>query len=207
VALSIGHGPSIEVFDLASGTMRRWQGSQRADSISSDLLGSNPLSWAADGRTLAFDLAAGRDIEVHLLDTSAPGDSLTASRQVMTFPDWAMTGSVSGSAVITPDGTKVVAMAVPAPLPGRQIQLREYSASTGKQLGVLARLHYRKHAITGWPNVLWTNSSGSRFIVSVTKPGDVPLKNGGMTAETIGILSGGRLTPLPGIPGGERPVW
>jgi hypothetical protein len=143
-------------------------------------------------------------VEVHALDTAAPGTSLSASRLVMTFPHWATTGSVSGSAIITPDGTKIIAMEVPI---ATEIRVRQFSATTGRPLGILATIHYRKGAITGWPNVLWSNLSGSQLIISTTRLSTAPSKHGDLTPEEIGIVSGGRFVPLPGIPGGQRPVW
>jgi hypothetical protein len=175
--------------------------------IGTNLLGANALSWAADGRTLAFDAWGPARVEVHALDTAAPGTSLSASRLVMTFPLWSTTGSVSGSAIITPDGTKIIAMAVPTPRTATQRRVRQVSATTGRPLGILATVHYRKGAITGWPDVLWSNPSGSQLIISTTRLSAAPSKNGDLTPGEIGIVSGGRFVPLPGIPGGQRPVW
>jgi hypothetical protein len=175
--------------------------------VGTDLLGASALSWAADGRTLVFDAWGPARVEVRALDTAAPGPSLSASRLIMTFPNWATTGSVSGSAIITPDGTKIIAMEVLSPPAATQIRVRQFSAANGRPLGILATIHYRKGAITGWPDVLWSNPAGSQLIISTTRLGAAPSKNGYLTAEEIGTVSGGRFAPLPGIPGGQRPVW
>jgi hypothetical protein len=84
---------------------------------------------------------------------------------------------------------------------------RQFSATDGRPLGILATLHYRQGAITGWPDVLWSNPSGSQLIISTTRLSAAPSKNGDLTPEEIGTVSGGRFAPLPGIPGGQRPVW
>ena len=61
-----GRDPAIELFSTASGAL---------------------LSWAADGRTLAFPLTTGhRSVQTRLLDTTAPGSSLRqASRVAVDF--------------------------------------------------------------------------------------------------------------------------
>ena len=208
VALSTGSQSVIEVFDLAGGPVREWKAQLPGGNvIGTNLLGADALSWAADGRTLAFDAWSPARVEVHALDTAAPGTSLSASRLVMTFPRWATTGSVSGRAIITPDGAKIIAMEVPSPRTATEIRVRQFSAANGRPLGILATIHYRKGAITGWPDVLWSNPSGSQLIISTTRLSAAPSKNGGLTPGQIGTVTGGRFVPLPGIPGGQRPVW
>jgi hypothetical protein len=207
VALGNTSGPSvIKLFDLRTGAAKSWRGMRRGN-VTANELGANPLSWAADGQTLAYDEWIGNNVEVRLLDMRAPGGSLSASKLAVTFPGWARTGSVAGSAIITPDGTKIIAMAVPGTGKATAIQANEFSVATGKLVAVLARLHYRQGAITGWPDVFWADPSGSRLIVSVTRLGAAPRKNGYMTAEEIGILTRNRFAPLPGLPGGEKPAW
>jgi len=132
VALGNQSGPSeLKLFDLRSGSVRVWRGAQgaRIDGyISADELGANSLSWTADGKTLAVDQEAGQAINVRLLDTTAPGGDLWASARAATFPNWP-SGSVAGSAIITPDGNKIIGMAVRRH--ANQIQVNEFSASTG----------------------------------------------------------------------------
>jgi hypothetical protein len=201
VALSIESQSVIDVFDLAGGPVREWKAELPGGTvIGTNLLGANPLSWAADGRTLAFDAWGPARVEVRALDTAAPGTSLSASRLVMTFPHWATTGSVSGSAIITPDGTKIIAMEVVSPPAATEVRVRQFSATNGRPLGILATINYRKGAITGWPNVLWSNPSGSQLIISTTRLSTAPSKNGNLTPGVVGIVSGGRFAPLPGIP-------
>jgi hypothetical protein len=208
VALSAGGQSAIDVFDLAGGPVQEWKAELPGRTVvGTNLLGANPLSWAADGRTLAFDAWGPARVQVRALDTAAPGTSLSASRLVMTFPHWATTGSVAGSAIITPDGTKIIAMEVPGPPAATQVRVRQFSATNGRPLGILATMHYRKGAITGWPDVLWSSPSGSQLIISTTRPSAAPSKNGNLTPEVIGVVSGGSFAPLPGIPGGQRPVW
>jgi hypothetical protein len=86
-------------------------------------------------------------------------------------------------------------------------RVRQFSATTGRPLGILATIQYREGAITGWPDVLWSNPSGSQVIISTTRLNAAPSKHGNLTPEEIGTVSGGRFTPLPGIPEGQRPVF
>jgi hypothetical protein len=208
VALGNQPGPSeLKLFDLRSGSVRVWRGARgaRIDGyISADELGANPLSWTADGKTLAVDQEVGQAIKVRLLDTTAPGGDLWASARAATFPNWP-SGSVAGSAIITPDGTKIIAMAVTRH--ATQIVVNEFSASTGKALGTMVRLRYRRGAITGWPSVLWSDSSGSTLIVKTTKPGTGASKHGDMTPRVVGVVTRGHFTPLPGIPAGNMLAW
>jgi WD40 repeat protein len=202
-----GRPSELKLFDLRSGSVRVWRGGRGAQIdgyITADELGANPLSWAADGKTLAVDQEVHQAINVRLLDTTAPGSDLWASARAATFPHWP-SGSVAGSAIITPDGKRIIAMAVARH--ATQIQVNEFSASTGKALGTMVRLRYRRGAITGWPSVLWSDTSGSTLIVKTTKPGTGASKNGGLTPEVVGVVTRGHFTPLPGIPAGNMLAW
>jgi hypothetical protein len=167
-------------------------------------LGANPLSWAADGKTLAVDQWVGLTINVRLLDTSAAGGDLWSGRRAATFPNWP-SGSATGSAIISPDGTKIIVTAVTGH--ATQVDVRESSAGTGRALGSLVRLRYRQGAITGWPNVLWSDSSGSTLIVKTTRPATGPSEHGDLTPEVVGVVTRGRFTPLPGMPAGNMLAW
>ena len=77
VALSRAARSAIEVFDLAGGPSREWKATLPGGTVvGTTLLGANALSWAADGRTLAFDAYGPAGVEVHALDTAAPATSL-----------------------------------------------------------------------------------------------------------------------------------
>jgi hypothetical protein len=186
------------------------------------------LSWTADGRTLAFQQwVTGEIIHLRLLDTTTPGGSLqAASRLVLRWPGDGATwhyvhGKISNvlfgfSAIITPDGSKIVAATedlTKHPL-SSALAFTEFSAATGKVVKVLGR----------WPipglypgqtqDVLWTNSSGSTLIVLAHKPG-VPTKdprsiNSAGYGIEFGVLHGNQFTPLPGAPApgpNPWPVW
>lgn len=112
--------------------------------------------------------------------------------------------SVAGAAIITPDGTRIVAAAV---LSSATLEFREYSVRTGKLVAVLGRLRCHRGAITGWPDVCWSDASGSALIVKVTRPGAHAAKNGGLTSVALGVLTGATFTPLRGAPASSRPAW
>jgi hypothetical protein len=114
-------GPAIQVFDVATGAERvwRWPG---GGAVTNNAGGEGAvLSWTADNRTLAFQQwVTGNVIHLRLLDTTAPGGSLrAASRLLLTWPGDGATwhyvhGKISNvlfgfSAIITPDGSKIVA--------------------------------------------------------------------------------------------------
>jgi hypothetical protein len=222
-------GPSaaITVFNLATGSERVWTW-PGGGPITNNAGGfGEVLSWTTDGRTLAFQQWVGNSIDIRLLDTTSPGGSLRSdSRLAVQWKDDAETfhfvhGKASNvifgfSAIITGDGTKVVAATASEtkhPL-NSELAFTEFSASTGKVVKVLGR----------WPipglypgqtqDVLWTDPSGSTLIVLAHVPGPPTkdpqsINSAGYRIE-FGVLHGDRFTPLPGAPTpgpGSWPAW
>jgi hypothetical protein len=211
-------GPAIQVFDVATGAERVWRWPGGGPVTNNAGAEGAVLSWTADNRTLAFQQwVTGNIIHLRLLDTTAPGGSLrAASRLLLTWPgdgaNWHYVhGKISNvlfgfSAIITPDGSKIVAATedlAKHPL-SSELAFTEFSAATGKVVKVLGR----------WPipgmypgqiqDVLWTNPSGSKLIVLAHKPG-APAKDPHSTNSAgygieFGVLNGNRFTPLPGAP-------
>lgn len=192
------HVAEIKVVTLASGSTRDWAWPGSAHSAkewagNSKPMG-RPLSWTADGRTLAFQwwFKSGGITQVRLLDTTSQGGSLRSSKPVVTFAPVYPGGPKLGPAfntVITPDGARIVA--VTRPLDGTSAsrsQVTEFSAGSGRAVRRLDRWR-----ISGPPaDVLWTDARGSTVIV-IGPGGHGP--NG-----QIGVLSGGTFTPLPHAP-------
>jgi hypothetical protein len=218
-------GPAIHVFSLANGSQRVWTWPQGGPITNNAGNNGEVLSWTADGRTMAFQQwAAGNIIDLRLLDTTAPGGSLqAASRLLLRWPGDGATwhfvhGKISNvlfgpSAVITPDGTKIVAATVSEtkhPL-SSELAFTEFSAATGKAVDVLSRWDLPGLYPGQIQDVLWTNSSGSALIVLAHKPG-VPAKDphsidaAGYGIE-FGVLNGNRFTPLPGAPRPGPNAW
>ena len=83
-------GPEIQVDTLATGAQRVWTW-PGAQPVEESLGGTgSALSWAADDRTLAFARLIDGRYKVRLLDTTAPGSSLAASRLALTL-NWSGT--------------------------------------------------------------------------------------------------------------------
>lgn len=217
-------GPAIEVFSLATGSQRVWTW-PRGGPVTNNAGGNGKvLSWTADGRTLAFQQWVGNIIGLRLLDTAAPGGSLqAASRLLLRWPGdgapWHFVhGKISNvifgfSAIITPDGTKIVVATVSEtkhPL-SSELAFTEFSAVTGKVVNVVGRWRLPGLYPGQVQDVLWTNSSGSTLIVLAHKPG-VPTKDPHSTDSAgygieFGVLKGNRFTPLPGAPRPGPNAW
>jgi hypothetical protein len=181
--------PAIAVYTVATGARKRWVWPGGAV-IGNEKPWGSPLSWTADGRTLAFQIGpANGTIEVRLLDTDAPG-GIMPSRLGVEWTGGDVTGAngaviISGSranpanslrgynTLITPDGTKIVCLTTGTTVNG----VTEFGASTARVVS---------DTYPEGTDVLWTNASGSTLIVS--------------NASTVGVLAGGRFTPLPDAP-------
>ena len=176
-------GPEIQVDTLATGAQRvwTWPGAQPVEESQGGT--GSALSWAADDRTLAFAQLIDGRYKVRLLDTTAPGSSLAASRLALTL-NWsgsaaafshgrAVNNNDTFGALLTPDGSKIVVATVTQskhPLTA-EFAFTEFSARTGKVVAVLGRWWFIRH----WPQqeqtVLWTNADGSTLIVLAHRPG------------------------------------
>jgi hypothetical protein len=185
----------IEVITLATGSARRWVWPGSAHStrvwVGNDKPDGQPLSWTADGRTLAFRMNTQSDgiTYVRLLDTTSPGNSLRAARPSVTFLGLGhyKTGPI-GNVLITPDGTRIVTVTQRSPAVWGQV--KEFSARTSQA----AASPGRGVAAAGLSSsdVLWTNSSGTAVIV----------EGAGLNPPraVTAVVRGGRFTPLPGFP-------
>jgi hypothetical protein len=177
--------PAIAVYTMAAGAKKQWAWPGGAF-IGNNKPWGSPLSWAADGRTLAFQITpANGVIEVRLLDTGAPG-SLMESRLAVEWTRGGVTGAhgqvITGSdrnpanslssynTLITPDGTKIVCVTMGPSAGG----ITEFESATAQ----IASVTYPQGT-----DVLWTSASGSTLIVS--------------NPATVGVLTGGHFTPLP----------
>jgi hypothetical protein len=193
----------IKVISLLTGRARTWKGSSgNTDYMGAVVLGANPLSWTADGRTLAFEEETGSSgsgnpgHEIRLLNTAAPGGSLWSSRVAMRF------GSDAADSMITPDGSKIV---VPV-ITQTTREFAEYSVTTGKRVAVLGIRHYRHANYGGWPLLFWANSAGNTLIVYDDRPhGPQLTKTGEPDAGVLAVVTGSRFTPLPGAD--EQAAW
>ena len=189
--------PEITVAAVATGSERTW-GWQGTGWIGDFRDSFQPLSWAADGRTLAFQEGHGNTTaSVRLLDTDAPGGDLrSSSRQAA---QWQFDEDNAGSIAITPDGSRVIAPVTTFlrhPLRG-DLQIREFSASTGKLVRVAAHLAVHRRGRRGrhpLDELLGRHADRRR-------PRHQPIR-APESAEPllggVGVLTGGQFTPLPG---------
>ncbi len=187
--------PEIKVALIATGSEKTWswQGAGWLDDFRAT---AQPLSWAADGQTLAFQQGQGfYATGVRLLDTSAPGGDLRAASRLAA--QWHFDGDLAGNIVLTPDGTRIVAPVTAfARHPLRtDLRITEFSASTGKVLRVAGHWPYLSTA--AGENVFWSSRSGHTLIVlgPVTSPFERKYLNNSRWA--VGVLAGRQFTPLP----------
>jgi hypothetical protein len=178
--------PAIDVITLATGAERVWAATTGGPTFGPGTTGE-PLSWARDGRTLAF-VSAGT--QVRLLDTAAAGSSLLASSRLVVsappgdlFPYWQQV-------MITGDGQTIIAVIEIDAKAVRQ-ELVTFSARTGKLLHVLNRIP----VYGNYEQVLWASPTGQVLIVSGTQPGATAGSLG--TGATAGVLHDGHFTPIP----------
>ena len=117
-----------------------------------------------------------------MLDTTAPGTSLTAAKVILTLPSTLVDGM---NTLLTPDGTKVVA----ATSLGGHIQITKYSASTGQPL--VYEDQFSPSA--GWQDVLWSDPGGHALVVTDPRGKKSQYGHGNI----MGVLAGNKFTPIP----------
>jgi hypothetical protein len=227
-SVPVAQQPKIEVFTLATGSVRTWVWTGSGTITNNSGGNGEVLSWTADGRTLAFQQWVGNSIDLRLLDTSGPGGSLlSASRLAVQWAHDAETwhfvhGKVSNvifgySAILTPDGTRIVAATASEtkhPL-SSELAFTEFSARTGKVVDQLGRWRLPGLYPGQVQDVLWSDPSGSTLIVVAHKPGkptrDPRSLNGAGYGIEFGVLRGNQFTPIPGAPPangpGTWPTW
>jgi len=193
---------SIQVITLATGASRVWQWPGRGWVGNFKPYGQ-VLSWTADGRMLAFQQWSGKfnnTPHVRVLDTTAPGSSLLASKLVLAWPQSGVqTLDVPGNTLITPDGSKIVAptMALARKSPYvTAVEITEFSARTGKITRSLDQFQVGPEPVQ---NVLWSDRSGATLIVSDPR--------GKARTAVLGVLSGNRFTALPRAPHTNQIAW
>jgi hypothetical protein len=207
VLLATPHQPQqsrkIQIFTLATGSQHDWTWTGRGWIGTQNSFGQ-PLSWAADGRTLAFQQWTGEHLNVRLLDTAAAGSSLRSARPAVAVLS---SNNDSSNSLLTPDGRTVIyAQGAPentlSPRLREKLNFAEFSASTGKLVRTLDPWWFSL-GVGGIPyqQVLWTNSSGTTLIV-ISPPGASPAGHWVRHSiqPVLGVLTGNHFTPIPGSP-------
>lgn len=179
------------VYDLATGRQHTWYAP--TDETSGASLGLQTPSWEANGRYLAINVSSpgphgGNCLNcIRLLDTSTAGGAiLSHSRLLVRSPDlhafvlW-------DSALITPDGSRVLRPAVDT-VPATRIRswISEFSATSG--------ILIRSVPITPASNwtLLWSSADGRSFIASSPHA-----RQGGITVIVAARYADGRWHPVP----------
>ncbi len=209
VLLATPHEPQqsrrIQIFTLATGSEHDWTWAGRGWVGTQSSLGQ-PLSWAADGRTLAFQQWTGEHLSVRLLDTAGAGSSLRSARPAVAILS---SNNDNSNSLLTPDGRTVIyapaQFAEGNTLYARfreKLNFAEFSASTGKLVRTLDPWWFSLGP-GGIPyqSVLWTNSSGATLIV-ISPPGASPAGHWVRRSiqPVLGVLTGNHFTPIPGSP-------
>jgi len=203
VAVDGGQGPRIQVFSTATGSEHDWTwpgGGQITNNAGGR---GQVLSWAADDRTVAFQLWRGSNIYIGLADTA----SRRSGRLVVKFAGEARDSArgnmtLNGtSALITPDGTAIVcatslgSVSPRKTITGYILAYVEFSTRNGTPLLLLGPARDTKgNPPLQTEDVLWTNGSGSRLIVVA----DMPAAKPGTYRLQIGETTPHGFTPLPG---------
>jgi hypothetical protein len=187
----------LYVFDLATGTQRIWS-SKLCGRCLPGLIGFGfggvnvgSLSWAGDGRTVAFTWAAAGQGDVRLLDTAARGTNLLAdSKLAIATPNGG--GPYWRAAIIAPGGRTIVAVReLTGGVRVRQ-ELVKFSAATGTETAILNHLRIYGN----YERVLWTSGSGHVLVIAGARPG-----------ASAGIFHGDRYTPIPWSAGILAAAW
>lgn len=203
-------GPGIAVMTLATGALRQWAW-PGAGWIGNFQPFGQVLSWAADGRLLAFQEWKGHDAQIRLLDTAAPGPDLRSSRLVAAFAGgYRISVLDGGNSLVTPDGRAVAVATVRSEQHPVQtkLQISEFSTRTGRVSHALARWLLGRRGAT-WQDVLWASPSGRTLIV-ITSPGQGLAEHrlNRLATPVAGIATtGGRFIPLPGLRNIGNVAW
>ena len=162
LAYANSQNSGFETVSLATGTHRSWA---PADS---GTVAPYSLSWAGD-HTLAFEWSRGNNphppgIGLRVLDVSAPGNLLQASRLVVPYGQYcAARGACQDGQLLTADGSKMLVTRVVTVGQNYADSVVEYSARTGQRLADVMPTIRTPYA--GPPCVpLWTDPSGEQVV-------------------------------------------
>jgi hypothetical protein len=172
----------LQIYTLSGRLIRQWHGPGTICEASPPC-----LSWAASGY-LAFGWSNnGANLAVTGLRlipaAAASGNLLDASRLVVPFKTLAYSGFV-----LSGDGATIATEVQLRPAPGKIYNsYEEFSTATGKLTG-----RYWQSSTIYAATVYWSSWTGSKLIVTAPFP-----RTTASTRWPLGILTGGRFTPLP----------
>lgn len=190
--LAYATSDGITVVSLATGNSRSWTAAGNTAAGS-----ARELSWAGD-TMLAINWTSvavnSRQAGIRLLDTSAQGSDLLASRRIIPVPDQTAFGAFSALSglLITPDGSKVFATAVSGLPEHPRAEVVEFSARTGQGMAVVTtRADESGMGTSCLP--LWTDPSGDQLTAECDSTGTI--KNGTFTATRLHVPAVNFSTP------------
>ncbi len=200
-AAGIQPDASLTVDYLATGTTRTWlryvchqHNCQQAEFGIGGYVyptATVTLSWAQNGKSLAFTLGPGLT-QLRLLRIHTPGDNAQANSEP--FPINGMPVAYWNVVAMTPD-TKSAFVSYRGTRGGPSVPvfggLVRYSAKSGKLTTINTLIFsnaagYEPYGTPMPDDVVWTSYDGSQAIVLDARPG-----------QTAGIYTGTRYTPLP----------
>jgi hypothetical protein len=212
----------VRVYSLASGAVRVWQSPGTIGNGGGD--DQNAMSWAADGRTLAFNWTPAtyrRNGEMcfasvsglWLLDTATAGGSLLADSRLAVPTSLPGGFGFDNQATLTPDGTKII---VPVDGPGHRSLSRcikpvpfPLGASPAPSPTITFGFEvlststgkpvYLLHPVlsrngNAYPDLSMVWSNPSGSVLVVQAP------TGNGKQAVFGVLSGNKFIPIPGAP-------
>jgi hypothetical protein len=163
LAYANSRNSGFDTVSLATGKTRGWA------PVDSGTVAGDSLSWAGD-QALAFEWSTGDNphppgIGMRVLDVTAPGNLLKASRLVVQYSRYcgATGAACQDGQLLTPDGSKLLVTRVVAAGQNYTDSVLEYSVRTGQRLAqVIPTL---RTPYGGPPCVaLWTDPSGEQVI-------------------------------------------
>lgn len=189
----LAYGVMMRTYTLATGQeLRTW--TDPTGALSPTGPGTFNISWLDDGRTLAFASATRAAPQgIRFLNTTSPGTNLISnSRLVFSAP----ADDACGSVLLTLDGKAVICgggATGNGSCANGQVDVTAYSVATGKLERVLYRYQGSCQPV-GLINVMWAESGalaiGALFV-------------GSAKLNRVGIMSAGKLTPLPILSNGD----
>jgi hypothetical protein len=128
-----------------------------------------PMSWLANGRTLAFNWAPSQrtigDADLRLLDTEAPGSDLMASRRVL--PSVYDAHQLVSPSMLSPDGQVVVGAVNESAANRAPVNsVVAFSTATGKQTVLYRAAPYGTYEWGCWSPPLWVSNAGSEVLAT-----------------------------------------
>ena len=205
----------IMTYTLATGAFRSWttSGVTNADApfgfTGSGVDGAQSISWTADS-TLAFGVENTSYVGVRLLDTAAGGTDLIADSRLAVIernfrdlgrslmnaaPPYYFVSCIT-DAMISMDGSAIVCGYSTSVGKTTTMGFAQYSTRTGKMNHVVGLVHFEGKAPIGI-SLYWVNSTGKIAI------GTSETTGGGR----VGVMSGDKFTPLPGVTGFAAIAW